>query len=437
MTYVDLSDLVSNCLWYDSFTGIQRVQLTTAHLLANNGTCTCYSLFEGAWVDLNPILRSTRGDADAFTAAIRQLYPRPSRSVSQRWPGLSSLTFRLRRRVLRSVHKGRGKTQLERRVRKGDVIVAMGCYWQISYLLDFYEYSASIGANFISFTHDIFPIRSKGGHGDRSIAPYMSRFYKLPALHVANSVFTRSEMIAAHCASQVAIAKRDITVVPLAQQFFGVARNHRTARPARLHAAVGNEPYVLVVGNGLRKNHPLALAVWSQLQDASSRPPPTLVFAGGDADDVSVRNVAGALWLERPSEDELAGLYANCLFTLFPSIEEGWGLPVGESLWFGKLCVSSNGGALPEVGGQYSLYFDPDSLDDCLRAVKLALNDTTRAHWEQSILRAPLREWSDVGHDMVLTIDTLRHGGIDLGESRPHSRTDADLELQIKTDAKF
>ncbi|WP_456685244.1 glycosyltransferase [Bradyrhizobium sp. P5_C11_2] len=437
MTYVDLTDLVSNSLWYDSFTGIQRVQLTTAHLLAKNHTCACYSLFEGTWVDLNPILRSTHGDADAFTGAIRQLYPRSSRSASQDWFGLSSLTFRLRRRILRSVHKVRGKTELKRRVRKGDVIVAMGCYWQLSYLLDFYEYLASIGANFICFTHDIFPIRSKGGHGNRSIAPYMTRFYKLPALHVANSVFTRSEMIAAHCASQVKIARRDITVVPLAQQFFGVARNHRSARPVRLQAAVGNEPYVLVVGNGLRKNHQLALAVWSHLKDASGKPLPALVFAGGDADAVSVRNVAEALWLERPSEDELAGLYANCLFTLFPSIEEGWGLPVGESLWFGKLCVSSNGGALPEVGGEYALYFDPDSLDDCLRAVRLALNDTTRAHWEQSILRAPLREWGEVGHDMVLTIDTLRHSSIDLEGPTSDLRSRADLVFQDKLDAEL
>lgn len=42
------------------------------------------------------------------------------------------------------------------------------------------------------------------------------------------------------------------------------------------------------------------------------------------------------------SDWELAELYRSAMFTVFPSFEEGWGLPVGESLIFGRPCIASN-----------------------------------------------------------------------------------------------
>lgn len=48
-------------------------------------------------------------------------------------------------------------------------------------------------------------------------------------------------------------------------------------------------------------------------------------------------------------DDTLAACYRNCAFTVFPSVEEGYGLPIAESLWFGKPCVCSNFGAMAEV----------------------------------------------------------------------------------------
>ena len=56
---------------------------------------------------------------------------------------------------------------------------------------------------------------------------------------------------------------------------------------------------------------------------------------------------------------ELALLYRKCLLTMFPSLAEGWGLPVGESLAYGKICIASRAGAIPEVGGELVDYVDP------------------------------------------------------------------------------
>jgi glycosyltransferase involved in cell wall biosynthesis len=56
---------------------------------------------------------------------------------------------------------------------------------------------------------------------------------------------------------------------------------------------------------------------------------------------------------------ELDLLYRKCLLTMFPSFAEGWGLPVGESLAYGKISIASRAGAIPEVGGELSDYINP------------------------------------------------------------------------------
>jgi len=143
------------------------------------------------------------------------------------------------------------------------------------------------------------------------------------------------------------------------------------AIPPRLIA----EPYVLIVGTiEARKNHAGMLRVWRRL--LATRPAtdvPTLVFAGKvgwlTADlmqQLENTNYLGGKirFINTPDDDTLASLYRHCLFTLFPSLYEGWGLPVSESLSFGKTVAASNRAAIPEAGGSFCAYFDPDNLAD-------------------------------------------------------------------------
>lgn len=74
--------------------------------------------------------------------------------------------------------------------------------------------------------------------------------------------------------------------------------------------------------------------------------------------------------LERVSDAELVWLYRNCRFTVFPSHYEGWGLPVAESLAYGKYCVASTGGAVPEVTQGLVRHLDPEDDEGWRREIE-------------------------------------------------------------------
>ena len=124
---------------------------------------------------------------------------------------------------------------------------------------------------------------------------------------------------------------------------------------------------------------------------------PTLVFAGRIGwlvEDLmhqisNTDHLGGKLVIvEGPSDADLASLYKGCLFTLFPSFYEGWGLPVTESLALGKPCLISNRSSLPEAGGKLARYFDPDNLHDAYEAVRSVLADPADlARWEDRVRR--------------------------------------------------
>ncbi|MDE8348964.1 MAG: glycosyltransferase family 1 protein [Acidocella sp.] len=132
-------------------------------------------------------------------------------------------------------------------------------------------------------------------------------------------------------------------------------------------------PFVLLVATlEVRKNHALMFRVWQRLlAQYGASAVPDLVFAGkrGWLIDDFLTQMQNAAWLdgkirfvESPSDSELALLYQQCLFTVYPSLYEGWGLPVTESLSFGKTVAASNRASIPEAGGDFCVYFDPENI---------------------------------------------------------------------------
>jgi glycosyltransferase involved in cell wall biosynthesis len=88
--------------------------------------------------------------------------------------------------------------------------------------------------------------------------------------------------------------------------------------------------------------------------------------------------VAGRVNITGPvSEDDKAWYYQNCAAFVFPSIAEGFGLPVIEAMHFGKPVFLSKFTSLPEVGGEVAYYFDNFEPEHMQRAFNTGMKDFT------------------------------------------------------------
>lgn len=75
------------------------------------------------------------------------------------------------------------------------------------------------------------------------------------------------------------------------------------------------------------------------------------------------------------TDEQLVALYKNASCFVMPSFEEGFGIPLLEAFALKCPVVSSNAGALPEVGGDACIYFDPHDLGDTVNKIDKVIND--------------------------------------------------------------
>lgn len=107
-----------------------------------------------------------------------------------------------------------------------------------------------------------------------------------------------------------------------------------------------------------------------------------IVCAGGKPFKSSEMEIFTNLGVEKQlhqfsvADSELAWLYQNAIAFVFPSLYEGFGIPVLESFACGCPVVCSNTSSLPEVGGEAAAYFDPASEISIKNAVTKVIYDS-------------------------------------------------------------
>ncbi|MEZ5319967.1 MAG: glycosyltransferase [Vicinamibacterales bacterium] len=186
----------------------------------------------------------------------------------------------------------------------------------------------------------------------------------------------------------------DVRRIALGNEFAGAAPPARPPSPEV--AAIAAAPFVLYVSTVThRKNHAFLCDVWARLAEELGPALPRLVLAGRVApdQDATIERIARDPALRdhlvratQITDADLAWLYAHCLFTVFPSLYEGWGLPVAESLAFGKVCLASNASAVPEAAAGLSPTLDPRDFRAWTDAIRLLARDhDARADAERRI----------------------------------------------------
>ena len=177
--------------------------------------------------------------------------------------------------------------------------------------------------------------------------------------------------------------------------------------------------FVLTVGSlEARKNPEAAIWAWGELFKRHGKKLPMLVIVGNFTSHSLIYKIKLRIGIARNprilhlcgcDDDGLRWLYENCKFSLFLSKYEGWGLPVGESLWFGKPVLSSNAASLPEVGPGLAQYVDPDDKSTLLAAIERLCFDGDWHQIQVSKLRnAKLRSWKAFNAELFELIATVQ-----------------------------
>lgn len=209
------------------------------------------------------------------------------------------------------------------------------------------------------------------------------------------------------------IPSDQVAVIPLAAELNGEAVKAQAARVSLGKWGLAKGSFVLFVSTvEARKNQIAAFDAWQKLFTRHGKDKiPQLVCVGKKGfgwdrayarREMSPDLIDKVTILDKVNDAELEALYRNCLFTIYPSLYEGWGLPVTESLCHGKVPVVANNSSLPQAGGGFSVEFETGSVTGFVAALeRMMFDDGFRASKEQAIAqRFVARTWRQVAADV-------------------------------------
>ena len=163
-----------------------------------------------------------------------------------------------------------------------------------------------------------------------------------------------------------------------------------------------------------RKNYRLLIDAYCALNNG--RP---LVIAGGKGwlesdigDKIRSLGMEDRIrFLGYVTDDELSALYSTCFAFVYPSLYEGFGLPVLEAMSCGAAVITSGTSSLPEVGGDAVLFIDPRSTNSLIDKMRIL---TEQEHVlkdlrAKSRIQADRFSWEKTANAVLSVYDRVFH----------------------------
>jgi glycosyltransferase involved in cell wall biosynthesis len=237
---------------------------------------------------------------------------------------------------------------------------------------------AESGLPVVSFVHDlqhrVYPqffdaAESAGRESTYAAAAHRADYF------ICNSEYTRQSLLAQYDT----IAPEQTAVIPIAVH--GRLEKLHNDRPLRYP-----NPFLFYPANFWpHKNHRMLLTAYNTLRHKRPQLKLDLVFTGAPSKEVEQLKSAAArmnlsdhiYFLDFLSDLALSAVYQSCWAVIYPSLYEGFGIPLLEAFFFNKPLLCSNVTSLPEVAGDAAVYFNPRKPAEIIQAIETLLDDPT------------------------------------------------------------
>ena len=300
-------------------------------------------------------------------------------------------------------------------IRQGDTFISIGAFWGIRGDGIFLQTLKNLGVKIGFYIHDILNITHSEYFNVSETNKYVKGFVE--ATTFADFFLTTSQYNKASLVRHLEARQTNlpVEVVPLGHELWV---SQTAGKVSSAVADIGNSEFVLGVGTiEVRKNPTYLFNIWKMMIQDGRKNIPKLVLAGRRGwlvrDFMEQLNacdhLGGRIVLLHDATDvELALLYRKCILTMFPSFAEGWGLPVGESIARGKICIASKAGGIPEVAGALADYVDPYNASDGLRVLSQYLDDPDLRRRRESEIADNFkpRPWQNVAEAFLKSVQT-------------------------------
>lgn len=235
---------------------------------------------------------------------------------------------------------------------------------------------------FVSTVHDLTPLTHPEWHAARTLVgflPLWERTVERAARFLCVSHTTAKDLVARYpeTASRVRVTPNGVDL-----DFFSPADDPSARRRTRQRYSAG-QPFLLYLGTLEPRKNVEALVVACERMWGRRRSRPDLVLAGGAGWKTAAlhRRIARSPFRDKihvagyAAREAARELYRAAEVFVYPSLAEGFGLPVLEAMACGTPVVASTADALVEVGGEAALYAPPRDVEALSRAIEQALED--------------------------------------------------------------
>ncbi len=298
---------------------------------------------------------------------------------------------------------------------RNDIYLTMGLDWDHGNKMEYlYREKKKTGFVVVNVIHDVIPVLFPHFY-QAGKSQFFARFYSTMAWasdHIlCNSRCTARDLEA--FLKEIGAPTPSMSVIREGDTLPEVSS---TAEYSPAVEKLVTEPFMLFVSTiEIRKNHETLYKAYLRLLE-SGFDAPKLVFVGMHGwrvddfmaslqQDPRVEN--RIVILHHINDAELNLLYQRCLFTLYPSLYEGWGLPVAESLAHGKFCLAANAASVPEIAGDIIDYADPWDVPAWAEKMRHYCSDPAalQAREQEIASRYRITSWETTTDQIMQVID--------------------------------